>query len=552
MPYDPDDWERRLDLARAKREEVLRKRAEEGQRIVERRPVASSVDEDEDERRPPIAPRLVPSQSVDLREDARPPRLAGAIRATGPLRAPVRVPQGASGPERSGARTRPMLLGLVVGCVAGVVLAGLAATTFGLVRPQGQDVLSSALSAPQVAGPVLSVIPVEISPMSPAMSQGPDTSPSSTPAVGRSPAIAALTVPSTQRSATFASVEPARAAAMPRITASPPVMSSLTLPMSSEPGTAPSPIPAVERSAAIAALPAPSARRVAPPASSAPTDPVSLPPIAVGPPVLAQPSVAANGRPPELGADAAGLDTGRFLAATPSALVPPEPMPVALAIQETARPTLALTSLPEPPARPADTRISRVAVHAPVGLPPDRMEGVLARIAEIGWPILSVTTPHAISGSHIRYFHAGDRVAAQELAAVLGYTARDFTSFSPPPSPGSIEVWLGGDGGPSPVVPVQRPASAASAAVPDEARAFVPYDPVAAGPPIGPATPAVPGDAGLTASDAPVAPVAEPSAWNQRRLERWLEQRSGFDPGGAEGDGGGAVAGAQVPVPPGQ
>ena len=79
------------------------------------------------------------------------------------------------------------------------------------------------------------------------------------------------------------------------------------------------------------------------------------------------------------------------------------------------------------------------------------------------WPV-RVRMP--IGATHVRYFHASDRAAAAAIAATVGGELRDFTSFSPPPSPGRLELWLAGDATRAGNSPAIRQASQAPAPPP--------------------------------------------------------------------------------------
>ncbi len=49
-----------------------------------------------------------------------------------------------------------------------------------------------------------------------------------------------------------------------------------------------------------------------------------------------------------------------------------------------------------------------------------------------------------VKKSHVRYYHPDDLEAAGALAEKLRVAARDFTTVTPAPAPGTIEVWLAG------------------------------------------------------------------------------------------------------------
>ena len=81
-----------------------------------------------------------------------------------------------------------------------------------------------------------------------------------------------------------------------------------------------------------------------------------------------------------------------------------------------------------------------------------------------------------ISTANVRYFHAADRPAAAEIAALLGAALgsypeiRDFTDFTPPPSEGSVEVWLPGEAAAVTARRATRPDTGPAAIVMDSVR----------------------------------------------------------------------------------
>lgn len=89
--------------------------------------------------------------------------------------------------------------------------------------------------------------------------------------------------------------------------------------------------------------------------------------------------------------------------------------------------------------------INRVTVLAPRSVSGAAREQAAALLREAGWPAVSPgTSPFTISRTHVRYYHGQDRPAAEELAALFSAEARDFTSYSPSPPAGMIELWLAG------------------------------------------------------------------------------------------------------------
>ena len=115
-------------------------------------------------------------------------------------------------------------------------------------------------------------------------------------------------------------------------------------------------------------------------------------------------------------------------------------------------------------------RVSHIAVNIPETVPTDRYQSVVTRIEESVFSADVVgTTPFNIAQTHVRYYHAMDRSAAEELANLFDAEARDFTSYSPAPEKGFLELWVSGEGAP-PVPSVTRSAPAAPIVVTRSAR----------------------------------------------------------------------------------
>ena len=73
------------------------------------------------------------------------------------------------------------------------------------------------------------------------------------------------------------------------------------------------------------------------------------------------------------------------------------------------------------------------------------VEDVVAALTETGFTVSDpARVTFRISSNHVRFYHAADAEAAAALAAEIGGPARDFTTFSPAPPEGLIEVWLAG------------------------------------------------------------------------------------------------------------
>ncbi|MEM1361071.1 MAG: hypothetical protein AAGF94_05075 [Pseudomonadota bacterium] len=76
----------------------------------------------------------------------------------------------------------------------------------------------------------------------------------------------------------------------------------------------------------------------------------------------------------------------------------------------------------------------------------DQAEEAAAALRDQGAELVEVATvPFGISTTHIRQYHSGDTALADAAQQALGGTAqiRDFTSYTPRPSLGLIEIWLG-------------------------------------------------------------------------------------------------------------
>lgn len=117
--------------------------------------------------------------------------------------------------------------------------------------------------------------------------------------------------------------------------------------------------------------------------------------------------------------------------------------------------------LPAPPAARVDT--SQVVVLAPPTVGEAARNDIAALVHEAGWQAETTrTSPFTVSKTHVRYYHADDRAAAQKLAALFSAGARDFTDVRPSPPTGMVELWLAGGGsgkvpaphprGPNPIV----------------------------------------------------------------------------------------------------
>lgn len=102
----------------------------------------------------------------------------------------------------------------------------------------------------------------------------------------------------------------------------------------------------------------------------------------------------------------------------------------------------------------AGAALKRIIVLAPKSVSRSSRDQIAAVLIEAGWPAKNpATSPFTISRTHVRYYHPADRKAADELGALLSAEARDFTGASPRPPSGVVELWLAGR---APVVKPKR------------------------------------------------------------------------------------------------
>ena len=156
LPYDPEEWKQRVAAARTS-EEVLRQRAEEQQRMAgERQPVGPFERAD--------LPIMVPTPSVPalLNTSAgKQPKAVGVIPYFSNMR-PSLCFLGADeeGKTPFGGPVPPMLLGLVIG-----VLAGASLVIFGATHPSGIDPQSESAPPVSSAGPFMDAAPSYATPV---------------------------------------------------------------------------------------------------------------------------------------------------------------------------------------------------------------------------------------------------------------------------------------------------------------------------------------------------------------------------------------------------
>jgi hypothetical protein len=100
-----------------------------------------------------------------------------------------------------------------------------------------------------------------------------------------------------------------------------------------------------------------------------------------------------------------------------------------------------------PVSRPAPAGGLTLILHAPAALASTEVGAISGRLAAEGFPApTSQAVDFTISQTNIRYFSPEDAKAAGAVATALNARLRDFTSFSPRPPAGTIEIWLAGQG----------------------------------------------------------------------------------------------------------
>lgn len=241
------------------------------------------------------------------------------------------------------------------------------------------------------------------------------------------------------------------------------------------PQAAPAPPSTASPSTASPAVTSPAAPQAVP-QTAAETNPVVPAPVTA----LAAAALPARGLPLAEGPDAApaargalpvpgvpaGLDRlpglalpGVTAAAGPGAAPRPDMQPehgavTLLATAVASDAPAAVQADPPPPAQSpaapvpaAPVPVGPVIVNAPESIGEADLAGLVKGLGAAGF---ALAEPHRvdipISESNVRFFHPEDAAAAQAVASRLGARLRDFTSFSPSPPAGTIEVWLAGHG----------------------------------------------------------------------------------------------------------
>jgi len=101
---------------------------------------------------------------------------------------------------------------------------------------------------------------------------------------------------------------------------------------------------------------------------------------------------------------------------------------------------------PDVAAQSIKTRDYAIRLSAPSSLSENRLNTYAQALGETGYNVgKAKRVDFRVSQNHVRFFHTEDKDTARQLATAIGGKLRDFTSFSPSPEPGTIEIWLAGN-----------------------------------------------------------------------------------------------------------
>lgn len=239
--------------------------------------------------------------------------------------------------------------------------------------------------------------------------------------------------------ASFTAVPPPLAGVAPRDTA--PVAASSDRAAGAGPAQPAPPITA-EEAASLAALAAFS--------GSTSTAAAALP---LAEPPDAAPSFAGPGTPPAIPGGRSAMSLPDPMPATGLADAPPVAVPVTRP-DAPALVRLAVAVPADMPPGPQDLPpaagprfAGTVVLNAPASVGDAELAALVEGLGGEGFVLAEPNRVNmTISESNVRYFHPADAAAAEAVAAELEAEARDFTTFSPAPPAGTIEVWLAGRG----------------------------------------------------------------------------------------------------------
>ena len=384
LPYDPEQWEKRLDRARAKRAEILRLR-EEGEA-----PASGPA---------PPAPPAAKVEPLALQAPAD----GQADPAASP---PVAEPAVRPSTETRWKVIAFACLGVALLCI-GIAIG---ATMAGLRMPIARD----AAAPPAIVQDGTTFLPGYVMPEVDPQSIAPPERAVAPPRPYPEP----IVVP-----------EPEPDPADVRGTSAVPTV---------EPDTAPGPAPDVavapETGPADGEAPATdeAARELATDVAVAPevgpSDPAPSVPDEALPETATDVAVAADGNAaePETGVpDEVSVETAPADATSDGDTVPPEGVNDALRAA-------------------ADTGL-RLIVHAPPSVGAEGRNAVSEALRAADFTVTDpITVNLTISETHLRYYHAEDREAAEAIASLLDIRARDFTAYRPTPQDRIVEIWMEG------------------------------------------------------------------------------------------------------------
>jgi hypothetical protein len=92
-----------------------------------------------------------------------------------------------------------------------------------------------------------------------------------------------------------------------------------------------------------------------------------------------------------------------------------------------------------------------ITVHHGLGASSETLRRVLRTLEGLGYDrVFQIGVPYRIGRTNVRYYHAADqdlaRTVTDQIEALIGgprfSEPRDFTTFSAPPQPGTIDIWL--------------------------------------------------------------------------------------------------------------
>lgn len=483
-----EEWQKRLEQARLAREHVLASRPERRsglaalgpERPTRLRPVPEPTDTeaffDEDEieietaepaARAPVVMRRLP-QPPSVPQGAPPPLRSRprAVDILPELTAPAPEPAPPPPVERGSRLGIRIVAGFALGLLAGVGTTSI----LWMTRPEPVVAPATATDAvPADAGTVALARPSDI----PADVTSPPPSDIPTDPLARPTALTPGPAPAAPALALAAPAAEAPAS-LPEAVAPPDVWSGATAQL-------PAPLVSAERVAVAAGPAAPTAlpRMVLPDLAVGAQDPLpdSAVRLAAARPVVGSPAdrladlgapaftPIVPGRLPDLpGRTAPALAAAPEAGVVPAPAEPPPAPPVALPDSAADQPAPDVPLTASTPPAGSDWPDVLVKLLVPVEQSDAASSALAGKVRTAGFALDEpASVDLTIKATHVRFYHPGDRAAAEHLAAKIGGEARDFTNASVRVPDGTIELWMQG-GGPAAAKPVK--AAKAKAAKP--------------------------------------------------------------------------------------